>query len=203
MPEETATAVVVRGGRSRPATRSGRTSAKRRRAPDPAQLVLELDLPAPIHPHHGARSAESSEPPGPRPGDAFIRSDAALAVMAFHEAFGLPRRLLPSVKVSEGLSELRISLLEEEVGEFAQASRERDLVGIADGLADIVYVAYGAAITYGIDLDAVLTEVHRSNMSKLDASGRPVLRADGKVIKSERYRPPNISGVLYQQLPLM
>jgi predicted HAD superfamily Cof-like phosphohydrolase len=44
-------------------------------------------------------------------------------------------------------------------------------------------VAYGAAVTYGIDLDAALREVHRSNMSKLDDQGRPVYREDGKVLK--------------------
>ena len=71
-----------------------------------------------------------------------------------------------------------------------------DLVGIADALADIVYVAYGTALTYGIDLDAVLHEVHRSNMSKLGSDGKPLIREDGKVLKSERYFPPDIESVL-------
>jgi predicted HAD superfamily Cof-like phosphohydrolase len=93
-------------------------------------------------------------------------------------------------------------LLSEEVGELRDATATRDIVGIADALADIVYVAYGTAVTYGLDLDAVLAEVHRANMSKLDADGRPVLRADGKVLKSARYRPPDVAGVLAQQLPL-
>jgi predicted HAD superfamily Cof-like phosphohydrolase len=70
------------------------------------------------------------------------------------------------------------------------------LIGIADALADIVYVVYGAALTYGIDLDAVLREVHRSNMSKLDSDGKPVLRADGKVLKSDRYVRPDIAAAL-------
>jgi hypothetical protein len=35
--------------------------------------------------------------------------------------------------------------------------------------------------------DAMVREVHRSNMSKLDDDGRPVLRADGKVLEPERY----------------
>ena len=93
-----------------------------------------------------------------------------------------------------------IDLLEEEVGEFVTASKTEDLVGIADALADIVYVIYGTALTYGIDLDSVLREVHKSNMSKLGGDGKPLLRGDGKVIKSERYFPPDISSVLSMQV---
>lgn len=102
--------------------------------------------------------------------------------------------------VPDELVQLRIALLEEEVAEFARAARARDLVGIADALADIAYVTYGAAVTFGIDLDAVVAEVHRSNMSKLDQDGRPVLRADGKVLKSSRYSPPEIAAVLAAQV---
>ena len=132
----------------------------------------------------------------------FQRSDIALAVAQFHASFGLPRRNAPTMDVPADLVELRVRLLAEEVDEFAAASAARDLVEIADALADLVYVAYGSAVTYGIDLDAVLAEVHRSNMSKLDADGRPVLRPDGKVLKSDRYTPPDVAGVLRQQPPL-
>jgi Phosphoribosyl-ATP pyrophosphohydrolase len=31
----------------------------------------------------------------------------------------------------------------------------------------VVYTVYGAALVCGIDLDAVIAEVHRANMSKL------------------------------------
>ena len=72
----------------------------------------------------------------------------------------------------------------------------------ADALADVVYVAYGSAVTYGIDLDAVVREVHHSNMSKLDAQGNPILRKDGKVLKSEQYRPPDVRKVIDEQPPL-
>jgi predicted HAD superfamily Cof-like phosphohydrolase len=125
-----------------------------------------------------------------------------VAVAAFHLAFDLPRRITPSIsEAPAGLIQLRISLLEEEVAEFQEAARQRDLVGVADALADIVYVAYGAAVSFGIDLDAVVAEVHRANMSKLDEHGRPVLRADGKVCKSDRYQPPDVAAVLSAQRP--
>lgn len=123
-------------------------------------------------------------------------------VLDFHDAFDLPREPLPTAQVGDVLAQLRVRLLREEVEEFADATERRDIVAIADALADVVYVAYGSAITYGIDLDAVVREVHRSNMSKLDEAGRPVLREDGKVLKSPRYRPPNVRAVLEGQLPL-
>jgi predicted HAD superfamily Cof-like phosphohydrolase len=98
--------------------------------------------------------------------------------------------------VDAGLVALRQSLIDEEVGELRAAAAAGDLVGVADALADIVYVAYGTAHTYGIDLDAVLDEVHASNMTKLGSDGAPVRRADGKVLKGPDYRPPDITTAL-------
>lgn len=130
-------------------------------------------------------------------------SRAAASVAAFHRAFGLPLLHAPNVEdVPAKLLRLRESLLEEEVAEYMAASHRRDLIGIADALADIVYVAYGSALTFGLNLDALLEEVHRSNMSKLDDCGRPVLRSDGKVLKSPKYREPDVRGLLERQLPL-
>ena len=128
------------------------------------------------------------------------KNGIAEAVAAFHATFGLPHSDEPTVDIPDGLAALRVRLLAEEVDEFATATEQRDLVGIADALADIVYVAYGSAITYGIDLDAVLAEVHRSNMTKLDSDGRVLLREDGKVAKSPNYTPPNIADVLREQV---
>jgi predicted HAD superfamily Cof-like phosphohydrolase len=130
------------------------------------------------------------------------RFDLAVAVAEFHGAFGLPVRQSPDVEIDHELAKLRIDLLEEEVSEFVTAAQKEDLVAIADALADIVYVIYGTALTYGIDLDSVLQEVHRSNMSKLGGDGKPILRGDGKVMKSERYFPPDISSILNMQKSL-
>lgn len=122
--------------------------------------------------------------------------DVAAAVAEFHQAFGRPVQRQPTADVDPALARLRVDLVQEEAGEFIAASEQGDLIGIADALADIVYVVYGTALTYGIDLDAVLREVHRSNMSKLDSDGNPVLRPDGKVLKSDRYFPPDIAAAL-------
>jgi predicted HAD superfamily Cof-like phosphohydrolase len=114
----------------------------------------------------------------------------------FHRLFELPIARTPGVDLADGQAELRQALIDEETSELRAAVADRDIVSIADALADIVYVAYGTACVYGIDLDAVLDEVHASNMTKLGADGRPVRRADGKVLKGPGYRPPNIAAVL-------
>lgn len=142
---------------------------------------------------------QSTNPDDQIPIAVFGRSDVAAAVAEFHAAFNLPHQSQPTIDVEGALEALRISLLEEEVSELIAATNARDLVGIADALADITYVVYGTALTYGIDLDGVLSEVHRSNMSKLDSNGKPIIRADGKVLKSERYSPPNVAAVLQHQ----
>lgn len=126
-------------------------------------------------------------------------SRIAHQVRAFHRAYDLPVAGVPTADPGADQVRLRQDLIDEEVGELREAGGSGDLVGVADALADIVYVAYGTACVYGIDLDAVLDEVHASNMTKLGADGEPVRRADGKVLKGPHYRPPDVAGVLSRQ----
>jgi len=117
------------------------------------------------------------------------------AVREFHTTFDLARNDVPTWPTAE-LVALRQRLLVEETAEVGEAVAGDDLAAIAQELADVVYIAYGTALTYGIDLDAVVAEVHRANMSKLDADGRALYRSDGKVAKSPLYQPPDLRGVL-------
>ena len=116
------------------------------------------------------------------------------AVEAFHEAFGLLRGEHPELPdlPTRGL---RIKLLREEFEEYLKAEAEDDLVEVADALADIIYIAYGTAVAYGIPLDRVFAEVHKSNMAKL-VDGKVIRRADGKILKPETWTPPDIKSVL-------
>lgn len=116
-------------------------------------------------------------------------------VLEFHLTFSLPVRQQPTIP-PEAEARLRERILNEEVEELTLAVEAHDLVRVADSLADIVYVTYGTALTYGIDLDLVVAEVHRANMSKLGRDGRRKIRADGKVLKGSHYRPPDVQGVL-------
>lgn len=62
-------------------------------------------------------------------------------------------------------------------------------------LTDLLYVAYWLAARVGIDVDRAFRLVHQSNMTKLGKDGRPVMRADGKVLKGPDYRKPDLVAV--------
>jgi len=93
---------------------------------------------------------------------------------------------------------LRLDLIYEEYKELEDAMAEQHLEGVADALTDILYVVYGAGHAFGIDLDTCFAEVHRSNMSKLDANGQVIRREDGKVMKSDLYSPPDLKSILFK-----
>ncbi|MFF5481772.1 MazG nucleotide pyrophosphohydrolase domain-containing protein [Streptomyces sp. NPDC012935] len=127
-----------------------------------------------------------------------MSSSPADLVREFHLAFGLDARSTPT-EVSAELASHRGELLAEEAAEVAEVSVTGPLDKLAHELADVVYVAYGTALVHGIDLDAVLAEIHRSNMTKLGPDGRVARRADGKVLKGEYYEVPDVSSVLRRQ----
>ena len=138
---------------------------------------------------------------GPRPAlQVRLSASVASLVEEFHLAFGLPVSAGPNSDVPPELVRLRQDLIGEEVSELCRAMDERDLISIAQELADVAYVLYGTALTYGIDLDAAVAEVHRSNLTKLDAGGKPSIRNDGKVLKGPAYEPPDLTTVLYVDL---
>ena len=92
----------------------------------------------------------------------------------------------------EKVIDLRISLIKEELDEFQEALKEKNLVEVADALTDLLYVTYGAGHAFGIDLDKCFAEVQRSNMSKLGEDGKPIYNDQGKVMKGSRYYKPNL-----------
>lgn len=91
---------------------------------------------------------------------------------------------------------LRMKLLEEEFLEYMEGETTSDLENIAKELADIIYIVCGTAVSYGIPLDRVFDEVHRSNMAKL-VDGKPIRREDGKILKPEGWTPPDVNKILY------
>jgi predicted HAD superfamily Cof-like phosphohydrolase len=116
-----------------------------------------------------------------------LASSPAGLVREFHEYVGSTVRSTPSVTV-EG-ARRRCDFVYEEARELREAIESGDVVAAADALADLAYVVYGSALHFGIDLDAVLAEVHRSNMTKSPAG-------DGKAIKGSSYEPPDLAHVL-------
>ncbi|OHD20361.1 MAG: hypothetical protein A2Y38_19590 [Spirochaetes bacterium GWB1_59_5] len=142
------------------------------------------------------------------------------------DVVGVLHRYAVSLKAhgSGDVAAMRARLLCEELAETLTAISARDAVETADGLADLVYVAVGTAIAFGIDLDPVWKAVQRSNMAKFPAcekcsghgwidnldeayvcpacGGAGRIRhvdASGKITKPIGWIPPNISAIIEAQ----
>jgi len=113
------------------------------------------------------------------------------ALKEFHIAFGHHTGTVPTAWNLEGIRDLRIRLMEEELSELEEALDKKDLVGIADGLADLLYVVFGTALAYGIPIDEVFSIVHKANMAKMGPDGKPMRDAGGKTIKPPGWKSPN------------
>lgn len=127
-----------------------------------------------------------------------------LMVEEFHKKFGVPIGVEPT----EELNNLRSKLIYEEFNEVEEemfpidtvptdrGNMEIELpvnkVKLAKELADLMYVTIGTAVTFGLPLEQVFAEVHRSNMSKLGEDGKPIYREDGKVLKGPNYFEPKL-----------
>jgi predicted HAD superfamily Cof-like phosphohydrolase len=135
-------------------------------------------------------------------------------VIEFHRKFGHPIGEMPAFRRPE----LRARLILEEAIETAigilgrpQATQlvqeelfkqavlsdrpEPDFVEAIDGICDTLYVTVGAAIEFGVDIQHVFDEVHRSNMDKVGGATRP----DGKTLKPAGWKAPAILDRLVDQ----
>lgn len=118
-------------------------------------------------------------------------------VATFHDSFGIRNAPAPEARPTEATVALRHRLMAEENEEYLEAARAGDLVEVADALGDMLYILCGTILQHGMQhvIEEVFTEIQRSNMSKLGADGRPIHRADGKVMKGPNYTPPDLSFV--------
>jgi predicted HAD superfamily Cof-like phosphohydrolase len=127
--------------------------------------------------------------------DATERWEPVEAVSEWLRAAGLPTSEHPTLDVSPEARELACALIEEEAAEFRAAVEASDLVEIADAVADLVWVTFEAALTFGIPIEAVFAEVRRSNLTKI-VSGERVMTAAGKIVKGRNYSPPDLLPIL-------
>jgi len=82
----------------------------------------------------------------------------------------------------------RTNFMNEELEEFISSAMEGDLVGVADALADIIYVAVGTALTMGIPLAQVWDLVQAANMKKVKGTTKRGIANDA--IKPEGWVGP-------------
>jgi len=125
-------------------------------------------------------------------------TNAIDAVKEFNEAFKIKYSKSQEANLDESTIELRYRLMQEENDEYLEAARKKDLVEIADALGDKLYILCGTILAHGLQdkIVEVFDEIQRSNMSKLSADGKPVIREDGKILKGPNYFKPNIKSIL-------
>ena len=90
------------------------------------------------------------------------------------------------------------TLIDEEWSEFHEAFHFQEESEQLKELADLVYVCYQMAASQDWDLDEAMRRVHKSNMSKLGEDGKPIYRADGKVLKGPNYKPPYLNDLIIE-----
>lgn len=114
---------------------------------------------------------------------------------------------IPSKKMKELCYKLIAEEFKEAAHEFgydieikivAEHDNWMDMKKVAKELSDVLVVTYGAGASVGIDMDEAFDAVHESNMSKLDKDGKANFREDGKLLKSNLYREPDMS-IIYKE----
>lgn len=86
------------------------------------------------------------------------------------------------------------ALIDEEYKELQQGIKNNDNVECLDALIDILVVTIGAIHSMGADGEAAWNEVMRTNMAKIDPeTGKVRKREDGKVLKPDGWKPPNLT----------
>ena len=132
-------------------------------------------------------------------------NDYEKKVAQFHNAFGQT----VGEPVTPELLALRKDLIAEEVRELFEEIdksiallRQNQIVpkeiylNMLKEMADVQYVLSGMAVTFGMPLQKVFDRVHETNMSKLGRDGKPLMRADGKILKGPDYHPPTLDDLI-------
>ena len=130
------------------------------------------------------------------------RIDEALS---FRQIFNQPIvGTIDNTDTNRTIWDLQLRLIQEEFKEFFDAAdvldndcdNEGKRENLLKELSDLVFVCYQFAAAFGMDLDEAMRRVYESNMSKLDEHGKPIYRADGKVLKGPKYRPPHLQSLI-------
>lgn len=119
-------------------------------------------------------------------------------VKKFHEVFLIGNEEQLKADVDQSTFLLRHKLMQEENEEYLEACKNQDVVEIADALGDMLYIWCGTVLKHGMQdvISDIFDEIQKSNMSKLDESGKPIFREDGKVLKGSNYFKPDIKKII-------
>ena len=101
-----------------------------------------------------------------------------------------------SLETGRNQKSVQKALIDEEWSEYHEAYHFKDECEQLKELADLVYVCFQMAASQEWDLDEAMRRVHKSNMSKLGEDGKPIYRADGKVLKGPNYKEPTLTDLI-------
>ena len=98
---------------------------------------------------------------------------------------------------SEQTATLYLELINEEMNELSEAVEGGSDVASLDAICDTIWTLIGYAHAKGYPIEAAWDAVALSNLRKIDLrTGKVNRRADGKVLKPEGWKPPDIARVL-------
>jgi len=100
---------------------------------------------------------------------------------------------------SEANYKMYLGLIAEEFDELLTAVEEEDKVEQLDALIDILVVTMGAIRAGGFDGEGAWKEVMNTNFAKINPeTGKVIKREDGKVLKPEGWKAPELAPFLGQ-----
>jgi predicted HAD superfamily Cof-like phosphohydrolase len=105
-------------------------------------------------------------------------------VIEFNKCFGLPHyddEQTNVISENPKLSDLRINLCDEEIEELSQAFKTNDFIEVIDALTDELYVVYGAASSFGFNINDMISEFTKNNTSETNYT--KILNYHGKDIR--------------------
>ena len=115
-------------------------------------------------------------------------------VADFQLKFNVPQPMTPRFPDAD-MTSFRLNFLREELTEIEDAVIEEDLAKVLDGLIDIVYVALGTALIFGLDFDTGWNRVQYANMKK--TAGLATDRhGQFDVSKPEGWDPPELADLV-------
>ena len=128
-------------------------------------------------------------------------------VETFQKSFNSVYNTEPTLLKEEDWK-LRYKLSLEELDEYKEACEQGNIVEIFDAILDRLFLAFGDAVSHGLQDKLIdgFNEVVRSNISKLDNNGKPIIngednvwdesRPKGKILKSKNFFEPNLKQFL-------
>lgn len=122
----------------------------------------------------------------------------------FKRTLALWTGLIDEEANKELIKDIRDRILSPLSFEDMESAKQREydiesLVLLADGAIDTIYVTFGLLNALGMPIEQLFNEVQTTNMAK-GVNGKVLRRSDGKIMKPEGWRPPNLRAIIERHI---